>query len=278
MTHTSVTLRIPTHITGFFSVHRADAPERSGSRGAGITLTEPVSVEVLHDGNGITRLNGSSTTVEAVEVVKNRMQTAVSIEVETKVPIGAGFGVSGALALGTAFGINQFTQTKRTQNELVTIAHVADVESGTGLGDVVAQAYGGIPLRLEPGAPGYGVVDGIPASRPIEYVSFGELSTPDILEGDTSLISEAGEAALESVQADPTLETVMQASRSFAQQTGLLTERIRTVIEDVEAVGGHASMAMLGQTVFAIDTGLSTAGYNPHRCEVASAGIEFISR
>ncbi|PSQ34812.1 sugar kinase, partial [Halobacteriales archaeon QS_9_70_65] len=70
----------------------------------------------------------------------------------------------------------------------------------------------------------------------------------------------------------PTLETFMHVSRSFAREVGLLTPAVREAIEDVSAAGGEASMAMLGETVFALDTGLSDAGYDAERCSVSLAG------
>jgi pantoate kinase len=64
----------------------------------------------------------------------------------------------------------------------------------------------------------------------------------------------------------------MHASREFARETGLLTPEVREVVQDVAETGGEASMAMLGETVFALDTGLTDAGYDAERCSVSLAG------
>ena len=64
----------------------------------------------------------------------------------------------------------------------------------------------------------------------------------------------------------------MHASRTFAREAELLTPRLREAIRDVTEAGGEASMAMLGETVFALDDGLSAAGYDAERCDVSVAG------
>jgi len=50
----------------------------------------------------------------------------------------------------------------------------------------------------------------------------------------------------------PTLENFMQQAKVFASRTGLMSSRAEDVIEAVNASGGLASQAMLGDTVFAI--------------------------
>jgi len=93
-----------------------------------------------------------------------------------------------------------------------------------------------------------------------------------VLSGDTSQLSTAGEAALDQLLAEPTVETFMRASRQFATEAGLLVADVETAIESVADVGGQAAMAMLGRTVFSVGTGLSEAGYDPAVCGVDAAG------
>ena len=40
--------------------------------------------------------------------------------------------------------------------------------------------------------------------------------------------------------------------------------------------GGEASMAMLGETVFALGTGLSDAGYDPRVCRTYPTGASLV--
>ena len=261
---------VPGHITGFFSAHPDPEPARAGSRGAGIALTDGVSVTVGR-GSG-TRLNSEAVDIAPVDTVLDQLDADARVDAETALPLGAGFGISGAVALGTALAANAAFTCGKTENELVELAHCAEVEAGTGLGDVVAQARGGLPIRREPGGPRHGALDGLPARPRIEYVTFGELSTETVLSGNTDRLSAAGAEALDDLLAEPTVDRFISASRAFTESAGLLTDDVREAIAAVEASGGQAAMAMLGRTVFATGTGLSDAGYEPAVCRPDPAG------
>ena len=274
---TASTAFAPGHVTAFFSIHRAESPDASGSRGAGLALSEGVTATVSStdgedEGNPEIHLNGRRVTIEAVEHVLAELGVTARVRLETPLPPGAGFGVSGAAALATALAANHRFDCGRTENELVGLAHAGDVEAGTGLGDVVAQARGGIPIRLEPGAPGYGSLDGIPDCRRVEFVTFGELSTPEVLSGETEALSAAGERALTALLDDPTVETLLAEGRRFTREIGVATPEVAEAIDTVADAGGEASMAMLGRSVFALGTGLTDAGYDPTVCRTHPAG------
>ena len=263
---------VPGHVTGFFSVHDAADPEQAGSRGAGLTLSDGVTVDVAAAAETTMQLNDEPAAIEAATRVLDALDVEATVVARTDLPVGAGFGVSGATALGTALAANATFDCGRSENELVTIAHAAEVEAGTGLGDVVAQARGGVPIRLDPGAPEYGRLDGVPARTRVEYLALGERSTEDVLSGNTDRLSEVGVDALVELVNEPTLETFVRGSRQFAEEADLLADEVREVIDDVQAAGGEAAMAMLGETVFALETGLSDAGYDAAACETHSAG------
>lgn len=274
MTDERATAFVPGHVTAFFSPHPAEEAPAAGSRGAGLTLTDGVEVTVS-EGEGLI-VDGDAVEVDPVERVLDALDVEADVAIETDLPIGAGFGVSGAAALGTALAANATFDCGRSENDLVQIAHVAEVEAGTGLGDVVAQARGGLPIRLEPGAPGYGRLDAVPAITRVEYVSFGELSTIDVLEGDTSGLTEAGERALTTLERNPRLSTLIAAAQEFTKDAGLLVPEVAEAIDAVEEAGGDASMAMLGRTVYALGTGLTDAGYDPAVCRTHPAGMQLI--
>ena len=270
----AATAFVPGHITGFFSAHTAATCEQAGSRGAGITLSDGVEVTVA-PGSGC-RLNGDDVSITAVDDVRTRLGVDAAVDATTSLPVGAGFGVSGAVALGTALAANAAFDCGKTENELITMAHCAEVEAGTGLGDVVAQARGGLPIRIDPGSPSHGHLDGLPARPRVEYVTFGELSTEDVLSGDTDDLTLAGESALSRLLERPTVEQFMASSRTFAEEADLLTDDVAEAIAAVDEVGGDAAMAMLGNTVFAIGDGLSAAGYDPQRCRTDAGGARLV--
>ncbi|WEL18016.1 Pantoate kinase [Halorhabdus sp. SVX81] len=267
---------VPGHVTGFFSVVRTDDPTTTGSRGGGIALSDGVRVTVEPAPETTITLDGRTVQIEAVERVLDALAVEAAVTGETDLPIGAGFGVSGAMALGAALAANAVFDRRLSRDELVTIAHGAEVQAGTGLGDVVAQAAGGITLRLEPGGPMENRLDAVPTRSRVEYVTFGELDTATVIGGDTDRLSEAGNEGLSTVVAEPTVAEFMYASRRFAREADLLTETVRDVITDVAAADGEASMAMLGETVFALGDGLSAAGYDPQVCQVDPAGATLV--
>lgn len=254
---------VPGHITGFFTSNPDEDPTKAGSRGGGIALSEGVTVTARPTEDPQVVLNGDTIEMEAVERVLQALDVPAEVRGVTDLPLGSGFGVSGGMALGAALAVNEAFTRQLSMNELVTIAHGAEVQAGTGLGDVVAQARGGVPIRLEPGGPQDNKLDEIPARGRIEYHVIGELETAEVLSGETEALTEAGKQALSTVVREPTMTTFMRASRRFSRESTLLTAGVQEVIEDVTDAGGTAAMAMLGQTVFALDHGLSDAGYDP---------------
>ncbi|QZY00481.1 pantoate kinase [Halobaculum rubrum] len=273
----------PGHITAFFAPYPDRDPVRAGSRGAGLALSEGVEVivrpteaaEASADESTAAaglELDGAAAEMEPVRRVLAELNVVADVEVSSDVPVGAGFGVSGAAALATALAANDAFGLSRSENDLVRVAHAAEAAAGTGLGDVVGQFRGGLPVRLEPGAPGYGRLDGVPARPRVEYVSFGELSTERVLGGTLDPVREAGEAALTRLMRGPDELELLAAGREFADEAGLLVPEVAEAVEAVEAEGGLASMAMLGRTVYALGTGLSDAGYDAEACTVHPTG------
>ncbi|WP_121822293.1 pantoate kinase [Halostella salina] len=272
MSDDAATAFVPGHITGFFTPHEHEDPTKAGSQGAGLTLSDGVTVQVRPADRTEVYLDDASIEMEPVERVLDALEVTAQVSAESEVPLGSGFGVSGAMALGTALAANRAFSRQLSENELITVAHGAEVQSGTGLGDVVAQARGGVPIRLEPGAPAENLLDGIPRQARVEYVTFGELPTEEVIGGNTEALGAAGERALSRVVREPTLTSFIYASRRFAREAGLLTKTVRDAIEDVSDAGGEASMAMLGETVFSLGTGLSDAGFEPEVCGTHPAG------
>ena len=267
---------VPGHITGFFTAHRHEDPDIAGSTGAGVTLSDGVTVTCQPASTTRVAIDGRPRAVEPVGRVLDALGITAEITVQTDLPIGAGFGVSGAMTLGTALAANRAFGCGLTENELIAHAHRAEVRSATGLGDVVAQARGGIPVRLAPGGPAHNELDGIPTASRIEYHSFGSLSTEAVLTGETEANTDPGTAALDRLLDAPTLPRLMRESRRFADESGLLTDRVAAAIDAVTAAGGEAAMAMLGRTVFALDTGLSDAGFPAESCTTHSAGATLV--
>jgi pantoate kinase len=273
---------VPGHLAGFSGVHRADDPTRAGAVGGGITVSDGVRVTVgpAPEDEQTVELNGEPVEFGAVSRVLRALRVpGAHVAAETDLAPGAGFGVTGAAALGVALAANAAFDRALSMDELVTVAHGAEVQAGTGLGDVVAQARGGVPLRLEPGAPPHGRVDAIPERARVEYLTLdgpaevdADLPPPE----ETDLRAGAAGRARSAVVGEPTLRTFMRASRRFSREADLLAEATREVVEAVNREGGEAAPAVGGPTVFALGSGLSEAGYDAHATEVAAAGARMV--
>lgn len=249
----------PGHITGFFQIHEHEDPHHKGSTGCGIVLNGGVTTEVKV-GKSVEKseifLNGKRVEGKTTRTVLN-MITDVPVRVKSwaEIPVGCGFGASGAGALGAAYALNRALSLNQTAKNLTEYAHVAEVVNRSGLGDIAAQSNGGVVIRLRPGGPFFGTVDRIPTSEARVFcIVLGEISTGSVLsdEAATGKINAAGKAAMTELLERPTLENFMLQAKGFASKTGLLSDRARDVIEAVDATGGFASQAMLGDTVFAV--------------------------
>lgn len=250
----------PAHITGFFETHDNPDPVRKGSTGCGIVLDAGIESTVMA-GEGIEHteimLNGEKVSADTIATVVT-MLTDVPVRVDCRadIPVECGLGASGAGALSTAYALNRALSLDLTANKLNEIAHVAEVRNSSGLGDVAAQSVGGVVIRTAPGAPDIGKHDNIPCPEMDVYcIVLGKLSTGSVLGSDEMVrsINLAGRKAMKKLMKKPTLEIFMSCSRDFCVGTGLADEKITEIIEAVEAVGGMAAQAMLGNTVFAID-------------------------
>jgi len=146
------------------------------------------------------------------------------------------------------------------------VAHSAEVVNRTGMGDVAGQYTGGLVIRTAAGAPGVGAVEKVPVdAMEMSWVCLGEISTSSVLDDEKTMerINILGQRALKALLKRPGLEHFMSLSRDFAFETGLVSPGAADAIEAVEADGGLASMAMLGDTVFALGDGSALMEFGP---------------
>ena len=266
--HSKTRAWVPSHITGFFAAHRIEDPLRSGSIGCGLCLslgatTFIESAPEIPDTEIV--LNGAVSGAPVSRfVVEKLAKKPVRVTTELEMPFGAGFGASGAGALGCAYALNAHFDLGLTSDQAACFAHEAEVVNGTGLGDVIAQNTGGLVVRLEPGAPGIGRADRIPVPPlPLNYVVRGPISTRDVLSDKNAMqsVNRAGVSALKELLKRPTLQNFMVVSKRFTDKSGLASDWALNAIEAVEAAGGMASMIMLGDAVFAFGGAEALKGF-----------------
>ncbi len=244
----------PLHITGFFAIRDGFKEKSDGaikSVGCGVVIDDKAITDVAL-GSGTIYINDEIIPAPTTKsVVKALTDTKVDVRTNVSVPMSCGFGTSGAGAFSTALALNELLSLGLTYNDLCNVAIRAEITNKTGVGDVTAQSTGGVVIRE------HTRVDKIPtAMRDISYVIFGPLSTSQILE-DTDLIGAIGyygNKCLKALLRRPAFEEFMKLSRDFAMSTGLISDKVKDAIESVEARDGLASMVMLGDAVFAINS------------------------
>ena len=258
----------PGSVTAIFAP--GEAADRS--KGASFAIEDGVIADVEpRDGadQSVVAVDGEPTDFEPVELALEKLGvTAAAVDLTAEVPIGRGFGASGAATLATALAANEEFALDRTREELVEVAHRAEVEAGTGLGDVFVQEMGGLvvgdggdPRRFE-------------RDDPVEYASFGPIATEEALADEELMerIAREGTAALDGLPAEPLLADLTRTAWVFAQAIDLPTDEVREAVAEVEAAGGVASMAMVGETVF----GVGAEGVLPNRTTICAEGAHLL--
>lgn len=283
---------VPSHITGFFEIIQNSNPLLKGSKGAGITLDEGVVTNTkIKDGNGniIINVNNKEDSLntiskKTVKIILDRYNVNIQdydiyINHDSKLPIGAGFGTSAAFALGISFTLPKLMGINISFKEAGEIAHLAEISQSSGLGDVISEMFGGCVIRLHEGSPVKGIIDKIPITKPIYVITktIGLLETKDIIENPIHQkhINQSGSILLNSLVNNPSISNFMKLSRKFANDTQLISKEIAEIINilDEETLG--ASMAMLGNTAFALSYSPDTTIDNPIITKINTKGIEY---
>lgn len=252
----------PSHITGFFTIRLASDPLRSGSTGAGICLKDGVRTTVMLMPPGRPQsfvscgveLPLPPTCRSVVEsMLGANSPFSFRAEQEASFPPNYGYGVSGASALSLAIALERALGS--SPSKAAEIAHLAEVENLTGLGDVIAEHAGGFELRTKPGAPGFGEVRRLDHPRDILVISSPVLSFPTSRmiteEGYVRRINSYGEEAMAAFIESPTIENFMLQSRRFWDRVGVPDGRVRATVRAFEKGGVKNPSAKKG-VVFGI--------------------------
>jgi pantoate kinase len=267
----------PAGISSFFEICDSTSDgrliidlERVGARGGGFSPDIGVTTEVflaeVEEKKIQVLINGEScpeayTTKSVVKTLLGHVSEkyAVTVRHQVEVPIGAGFGSSAAGALGTALALSKALGLNLTFNQLGRIAHVSEVKSRTGLGTVGPLLFGGCGLTIEPGAPGYALLDRIPISSINKLVigTFRPFPTKEMIYSSEKreFINSWGQKTLKNILIDPSLENFMAECKEFALKTGFATTRVQKLMklsDDAGAIG--AAQNMLGEAVHALVT------------------------
>jgi pantoate kinase len=263
----------PAGISSFFEIcdrnpdgTRIEDPSRIGARGGGFGLQRGVTTVVRAKQSKNTRIRSyinseiteAKTSKTVAEELLKRLNDKFDVEIkhQVEVPIGSGFGTSAAGAFSCGLALAKALEIPVTYNEVGIIAHNADVICGTGLGTVEGLAVGGLVLVIEPGAPGIGVTDQIPISPDMRIVagSFQPIKKETVLlsEDKRTIINKFGRETMKKILQKPNIENFMRSCRDFAVEIGLMSKRVKDLIEDADKEGIlGATQNMLGEAVHA---------------------------
>ncbi len=267
----------PAGISSFFEIcdvtsgrRRISDPKKIGARGGGFALDAGVFTEVSvaesAERNVQILINGkpspeAKTTKTVVEMLSEKSAEAYNITVshEVAVPIGAGFGTSAGGALGTSLALSKLLGINLTMLHLGQIAHEAEVKNHTGLGTVGPLTLGGCCITVEPGAPGYSLIDRLP-TLPSHMIVTGfikpiptkeALASPKLRER----VNTVGHQTLDKILADPSLPNFLSASKEFAIKTGFASEKVLKLFKSAEKAGAiGAAQNMVGEAVHVLTT------------------------
>ena len=246
---------VPGHITGFFTIEEHNISLKKGSCGVGFLLSNGVKTTISKSDKLDINVNqGDSTVIDEVLSILD-IETNFKITQEIQLPIGAGFGTSAASALSLTLALNEFLNLGYSQELCGQIAHMAEVNLGAGLGDVIGQTGQGLVLRTSPGAPGIGEIKSFKEDVYIAWKTFGKIETSSIIQDPKhkEVISKAGLKYLELFEEEPTLDNFLSFSNKFSHETNLMSDDVKNLTNYFKSSDDilGSSMAMLGNTAFA---------------------------
>jgi len=259
----------PAHITGFFKAELNESQECNnlGSMGAGFSIKDGVTTRIKvskrnnqKENCKIQTLGYESEKKDISEFIVNEFLKLgnfgglfLEITHEITIPVGYGLGSSSAVALSLSFALNKVLDTKLSKEEIGQIAHRAEVNCKTGLGDVLASYYGGFEVRTKPGAPGIGKVESINAKDvSIIMICFSPISTNKFLKERLSQINGLGGKMVTRLLKSRDYNHFQNMSLEFARYVDVMTPRMEKVIEKLTENGISCGVALFGETIFSM--------------------------
>ena len=244
----------PAHISLTFAIWPNSNLLDMGSTGIGLVLPQGVhcAVEESDTKENIVIRKGKviddQVTLRAVELLGFKDKGLI-IYLRQDLPLGSGFGISGASALAACL------ELEKNIDLCVQAAHQAEVEYKTGLGDVVAIAesirqtsFPSIVIRNSPGCEGE--VSCLPIKEKfVVCISGLGRDTSEII-SDKKWIELINSAALGIHFNNSNLRSAIKIGRLFTEKSGLINENLSEIINQMP-IGSVSSIAHLGTSIVA---------------------------
>lgn len=234
-------ISVPLHITGFFAPQFSNGPLLTGSIGAGLVITPGLRCVCKFLNKGTTKnkiiYNGVETKLKPIEKLLDlfNYNKKISIQIFSQVPMGVGYGVSGASTLAVSLALHRFLG--KPDLKAAQLAHIAEVKSLTGLGDVIAVFSGSdLAIRIKAGAPGIGMVKSFKQSKKLRLVA-ADLRKKDTREMLKAMPLKASRFTLKILPKfieNPTLKNFFEYSQLFAKKMGFANKNFLKRLEPLK--------------------------------------------
>lgn len=279
-----ISVFVPGHITGFFTICENSNPLQYGSRGVGLLIDSGVKTTVKLEPtlkseyeiiiNKMQKSENETIIKETIkQIQKNHpFKNNLKITQEIQTPIASGFGTSAASSLGLSIALKQLLKLPIKQEQAGQYAHLTEIHEGTGLGDVIGQTGKGIVQRTQPGAPGYGQITNIPTPENLYIITktLNSIETKDIITNPQKQkqIKETGTKIEKQFNKEKTITNFLKCSYQFSKETQLIPEELEEIINKLNQKTYGSSMALIGNTAFAITDNIkniNTKKYQIHK-------------
>ncbi len=260
----------PAHVTGFFKAHLDDNQnnlENLGSMGAGFSIKQGVTTRVKIETKNNQKSNFQITTkgyqsdkTDISEFILNEFlklgkfsNNFFNIEHDISIPVGYGLGSSAAVALSLSFALDQVLETKLDKITIGKIAHNAELNCKTGLGDVLASFHGGFEIRVKPGAPGIGHVEKILTEKiSVIMICFSPISTNKFINERLSQINGLGGKMVNKLMKSKDYEHFQDMSLEFANYVDVMTPKMQELVNELSENNIKCGIALFGETIFSM--------------------------
>jgi len=257
----------PAHITGFFKADidgfNPATPQVLGSTGAGFSIQQGVTttVEIKEsekEGFSVQIAGYMPENTQVSEYVIQEFFNVtgkkffVKVKHKNSIPVGYGLGCSGAVALSLAIAMDKALETHLSPFQIGQIAHKAEVECRTGLGDVLASFHGGFEIRTKPGAPGIGGVEKIETDSEVIIICFAPISTKKFISEKIETINGLGGKMVAKLRKSKSCDEFQDMSVEFAKYIQVMTPKRQKGIDDLHSNGIKCGVALFGETIYSI--------------------------
>lgn len=263
---------VPSAVSSFFEIcdtypngSKITDELKIGARGGGFVIQRgnTTSVSLSNSRNDSVNINGkrtpaARTSLKVIELMRKDYQIpSLELSHHIEPPVGAGFGTSGAGAIGATLAISDLFNLHLTLSQASDYAHRAEIESITGLGTVISliSGSGAMGIVTEPGSFSVGRVDSLMTDY-TEYTlvcaCFGSIEKSTVLlhEERRTRVNKFGREAMIEIMKERTPKSLLYYSRLFAERTDIASPKLLQLADRAVEIGAiGATQNMIGNAI-----------------------------